>query len=133
MPALRLIERRLRQRAEGGVHLAGDEPEDALRIRVAVVRDGIDGGEAHLLGEVADVGDRRVGRAREVAQDRAARRSLARNLAFRTTLPIVVMVLLLLFLVSDWKTGIWSAALLACAVPLYWLGKTRWQNKKAAT
>jgi APA family basic amino acid/polyamine antiporter len=41
--------------------------------------------------------------------------------------------LLLLFLVSDWKTGIWSAALLACAVPLYWLGKTRWQNKKAAT
>jgi len=32
-----------------------------------------------------------------------------------------------LFLVSDWKTGVWSAALLACAVPLYWLGKTRWQ------
>src|SRR5207247_2339038 len=26
-----------------------------------------------------------------------------------------------MFLISDWKTGIWSAALLACAVPLYWL------------
>jgi APA family basic amino acid/polyamine antiporter len=35
--------------------------------------------------------------------------------------------LLLLFLVSDWKTGIWSAVLLACAVPLYWLGRKRWQ------
>jgi len=34
----------------------------------------------------------------QVAQDRSARRSLARNLAFRTTLPIMVMVLLLLFL-----------------------------------
>ena len=39
--------------------------------------------------------------------------------------------LLTLFLVSDWKTGIWSAMLLACAVPLYWLGKTRWQQKTA--
>jgi len=37
------------------------------------------------------------------------------------------LILLALFLISDWKTGIWSAALLACAVPLYWLGKTRWQ------
>ena len=35
----------------------------------------------------------------QVAQDRAARRSLARNLAFRTTVPITVMVLLLLFMV----------------------------------
>lgn len=35
----------------------------------------------------------------QVAQDRSARRSLARNLAFRTTLPVMVMVLLLLFLV----------------------------------
>jgi two-component system OmpR family sensor kinase len=35
----------------------------------------------------------------QVAQDRSARRSLARNLAFRTTLPIMVMVLLLLILV----------------------------------
>ncbi|HWM60638.1 MAG TPA: APC family permease, partial [Rhizomicrobium sp.] len=39
--------------------------------------------------------------------------------------------LLLLFLVSDWKTGIWSAVLLACAVPLYWLGKSRWKEKAA--
>jgi APA family basic amino acid/polyamine antiporter len=39
--------------------------------------------------------------------------------------------LLLLFLVSDWKTGIWSALLLAVAVPLYWLGRTRWQEKAA--
>ena len=39
--------------------------------------------------------------------------------------------LLILFLVSDWKTGIWSAVLLACAVPLYWLGKSRWQEKTA--
>lgn len=35
----------------------------------------------------------------QIAQDRAARRSLARNLAFRTTIPIVVMVALLLFMV----------------------------------
>ena len=39
--------------------------------------------------------------------------------------------LLLLFLVSDWKTGIWSALLLAMAVPLYILGKSRWQEKAA--
>jgi APA family basic amino acid/polyamine antiporter len=37
-------------------------------------------------------------------------------------------VLLVLFLVSDWKTGIWSAALLAMAVPLYFLGRARWQT-----
>jgi basic amino acid/polyamine antiporter, APA family len=35
--------------------------------------------------------------------------------------------LILLFLVSDWKTGLWSALLLACAVPLYWLGRSHWQ------
>ncbi len=35
----------------------------------------------------------------QVAQDRAARRSLARSLAFRTTMPIIVMVSLLLFMV----------------------------------
>jgi APA family basic amino acid/polyamine antiporter len=42
------------------------------------------------------------------------------------------LALLSLFLISDWKTGIWSAALLACAVPLYWLGKTRWQKEAAS-
>jgi APA family basic amino acid/polyamine antiporter len=41
-------------------------------------------------------------------------------------------ILLALFLVSDWKTGIWSAALLACAIPLYQLGKRRWQQKETA-
>ncbi len=35
----------------------------------------------------------------QIAQDRAARRGLARNLAYRTTIPIVVMVSLLLFMV----------------------------------
>jgi hypothetical protein len=33
--------------------------------------------------------------------------------------------LLFLFLVSDWKTGIWSAVLLALAVPLYALAQNR--------
>ncbi len=33
--------------------------------------------------------------------------------------------LLVLFLVSDWKTGIWSALLLAMALPLYGLGRRR--------
>ena len=32
--------------------------------------------------------------------------------------------LLILFLVSDWKTGIWSALLLAMALPLYAVAKT---------
>lgn len=36
--------------------------------------------------------------------------------------------LLALFLLSDWKTGIWSAMLLACAVPVYLIGKARWQS-----
>ena len=40
-------------------------------------------------------------------------------------------ILLALFLVSDWKTGIWSAALLACAVPLYGWAR-RAGNKKTA-
>lgn len=40
--------------------------------------------------------------------------------------------LLMVFLVSDWKTGIWSALLLACAVPLYWLGNSYWKEKAAA-
>ena len=35
----------------------------------------------------------------QIAQDRAARRSLARHLAFRTTVPIIIMVTLLLFMV----------------------------------
>jgi len=38
------------------------------------------------------------------------------------------IMLLMLFLVSDWKTGICSALLLACAVPLYLLGKVYWQR-----
>ena len=33
--------------------------------------------------------------------------------------------LLILFLVSDWKTGIWSALLLAMALPLYALAQNR--------
>jgi basic amino acid/polyamine antiporter, APA family len=35
--------------------------------------------------------------------------------------------LLVIFLVTDWKTGIWSAVLLAMAWPLYVLGKSRWR------
>jgi len=35
--------------------------------------------------------------------------------------------LLVLFLTSDWKTGLCSALLLACAIPLYWWGKIRWK------
>ena len=35
--------------------------------------------------------------------------------------------LLVIFLVTDWKTGIWSAVLLAMAWPLYALGKSRWR------
>jgi hypothetical protein len=40
-------------------------------------------------------------------------------------------ILLALFLVSDWKTGIWSAVLLACAIPLYHLGGRYWKEKAA--
>jgi APA family basic amino acid/polyamine antiporter len=40
---------------------------------------------------------------------------------------ILNVALLAVFLFSDWKTGIWSAALLACAVPLYIVGTKRWQ------
>jgi APA family basic amino acid/polyamine antiporter len=39
--------------------------------------------------------------------------------------------LLALFLIGDWKTGLWSALLLACAVPLYWLGRRYWQKETA--
>ena len=34
--------------------------------------------------------------------------------------------LLVLFLVTDWKTGIWSALLLATALPIFWFGRARW-------
>ena len=37
------------------------------------------------------------------------------------------VILPVLFLVSDWKTGICSTLLLACAVPLYLVGRARWQ------
>lgn len=45
---------------------------------------------------------------------------------------VLNLALLAVFLVSDWKTGIWSALLLACAVPLYWLGNRYWKEKAAA-
>ena len=46
---------------------------------------------------------------------------------FPAILSLVLNVaLLVVFLVSDWKTGIWSAALLAVAWPLYLVGKARW-------
>ena len=46
---------------------------------------------------------------------------------FPAILSLVLNVALLaVFLVSDWKTGIWSAALLAVAWPLYLVGKARW-------
>jgi basic amino acid/polyamine antiporter, APA family len=35
--------------------------------------------------------------------------------------------LLAMFLVTDWKTGVWSAALLAAAIPLYRIGRARWR------
>jgi APA family basic amino acid/polyamine antiporter len=35
--------------------------------------------------------------------------------------------LLVLFLVTDWKTGVCSALLLAVAIPLYLFGRSRWQ------
>jgi APA family basic amino acid/polyamine antiporter len=34
--------------------------------------------------------------------------------------------LLVLFLVTDWKTGVCSALLLAVAIPLYLFGRSRW-------
>ena len=51
-------------------------------------------------------------------------------------LPAIVSLVLNLgllsaFLIGDWKTGLWSALLLACAVPLYRLGRTRWQKETA--
>jgi APA family basic amino acid/polyamine antiporter len=39
--------------------------------------------------------------------------------------------LLAVFLAGDWKTGICSALLLACAVPLYGLGQLYWQKETA--
>jgi APA family basic amino acid/polyamine antiporter len=45
---------------------------------------------------------------------------------------VLNIALLAVFLVSDWKTGIWSAVLLAVAWPLYLLGNQRWQKKEAA-
>lgn len=45
---------------------------------------------------------------------------------------VLNIALLAVFLISDWKTGIWSAVLLAVAWPLYLLGNRRWQKKEAA-
>ena len=44
---------------------------------------------------------------------------------------VLNVALLAVFLVSDWKTGIWSAALLAVAWPLYLVGQARWQKETA--
>jgi APA family basic amino acid/polyamine antiporter len=38
------------------------------------------------------------------------------------------LLLLVFFLISDWKTGIFSALLLAAAVPIYLFGKGRWRE-----
>ena len=38
------------------------------------------------------------------------------------------LLLLVFFLISDWKTGICSALLLAVAVPLYLVGRGRWRD-----
>ena len=51
-------------------------------------------------------------------------------------LPAVVsatlnLMLLVFFLISDWKTGICSAVLLALAVPIYLFGKGRWRGQVA--
>ena len=37
------------------------------------------------------------------------------------------LVLLVLFLVSDWKTGVFAALFLAAAVPIYAYGRRRWR------
>ncbi len=39
--------------------------------------------------------------------------------------------LIVLFLQSDWKTGLWSTVTLLCAVPFYVFGAKRWQRKTA--
>ena len=51
-------------------------------------------------------------------------------------LPAVVsatlnLALLVFFLISDWKTGICSAVLLALAVPIYLFGRGRWRDRGA--
>ncbi len=38
------------------------------------------------------------------------------------------LALLVLFLVSDWKTGVWSAIFLAAGAPLYAYGRSRWRR-----
>jgi APA family basic amino acid/polyamine antiporter len=38
---------------------------------------------------------------------------------------LINLALLVLFLASDWKTGVWSALLLACAWPIYAFGRRR--------
>ena len=39
------------------------------------------------------------------------------------------LLLLGFFLVSDWKTGIWSALMLALAGPIYLIGRGRWRDE----
>jgi len=41
---------------------------------------------------------------------------------------VLNLLLLVFFLISDWKTGIWSALLLAVAGPLYLFGRGRWRD-----
>jgi basic amino acid/polyamine antiporter, APA family len=41
------------------------------------------------------------------------------------------MLLIVMFLQSDWKTGLWSTLTLLCAVPFYMLGTRRWQKETA--
>ncbi len=38
-------------------------------------------------------------------------------------------ILLGIFLMSDWKLGIWSALLLAISIPLYRIGRSRWRQR----
>jgi basic amino acid/polyamine antiporter, APA family len=52
-------------------------------------------------------------------------------------LPAVVsatlnLMLLAFFLISDWKTGIFSAILLALAIPIYLFGRGRWRDQAVA-
>ena len=41
---------------------------------------------------------------------------------------ILNLMLLVFFLISDWKTGIFSAILLALAIPIYLFGRGRWRE-----
>jgi len=45
----------------------------------------------------------------------------------------VNVILLVLFLAGDWKTGLCSALLLAAAFPLYAYGHNRWRGREPAT